>query len=78
MYDNNSAKNLERLKPHLYRLMILELTRSGELIKLSESLSQIRNASPIELGFAGETLIPDANDVNSYTLFHFYNIKNKC
>lgn len=50
---------LIRIKPQLYRLMILESTRNGELGKLSENLTFIRSLSSAELGFPEGTQMPD-------------------
>jgi len=54
---------LLRIKRQLYRLMILETTRNGELPKLSENLVLIRGMALNDLGFPGCMSIPDSNTV---------------
>lgn len=51
---------LIRIKAQLYRLMILESTKNGELGKLSENLALVRSMNPTDLGFPEGTQMPDA------------------
>nr|CAD2201595.1 unnamed protein product [Meloidogyne enterolobii] len=50
---------LVRIKAQLYRLMIMENTRNGELGKLTENLSLVRAMNAEELGFPEDTVLPD-------------------
>uniref|UniRef100_A0A915M1T5 Uncharacterized protein n=1 Tax=Meloidogyne javanica TaxID=6303 RepID=A0A915M1T5_MELJA len=50
---------LGKIKAQLYRLMIMENTRNGELGKLTENLSLVRAMNAEELGFPEDTVLPD-------------------
>jgi hypothetical protein len=61
-----------RIKAQLYRLMIMENTRNGELGKLTENLSIVRAMNSEELGFSEDTVLPDKVFLNKENLFENY------
>lgn len=52
-----------RVKAQLYRLMILETTRNGELGKLTENLAHVRAMDAVGLGFPEGMQMPDSTQM---------------